>query len=140
MPILAASDIRRIHEESLRVLWETGVQVDDDAVAALLRDHGCRLGEGERLVRMPREAVEAALKQCPREVRLASLSGEETVLRAGGPSVFWTGNAINLAVDKRVEPIDTERFADLAHVVDGLEHVHAMVSTCLADVPPPVRG
>jgi trimethylamine--corrinoid protein Co-methyltransferase len=140
MPILTAGDIRRIHEESLRVLEETGVQVDDAAVATRLRDHGCRVVEGERVVRMPREVVAAALQQCPREVRLASLSGEETVLRAGGASVFWTGNAIDLAVDKGVEPIDTSRFADLAHVVDGLEHVHAMVGTCLADVPPPVRG
>jgi trimethylamine--corrinoid protein Co-methyltransferase len=68
------------------------------------------------------------------------VDGEQTMLSAGGPSVFWTGNAINLAVGKRTEPIDTARFVDLVHVVDGLEHVHAMVSTCLADVPPPVRG
>ena len=92
------------------------------------------------MVRLPREVVEAAVQQCPREVKLVSLSGEETVLRAGGPSVFWTGNAVNLATDETIAAIDTARFADLVHVVDGLEHVHAMVSTCLDDVPAPVRG
>jgi trimethylamine--corrinoid protein Co-methyltransferase len=140
MAILTAGAIRRIHEESLRVLWETGVQVDDDAVAVLLRERGCSAADGSRVVRMPREVVDAALKQCPREVKLASLSGETVALRAGAPSVFWTGNAINLAIDKRVTPIDTRLFTDLVHVVDGLEHVHAMVGTCLADAPPPVRG
>ncbi len=76
-----------------------------------------------------------AVGQCPRQVKLLSADGQETILAAGGPSVFWTGNAINLAVDKEIVPIDTQRFADLAHVIDGLEHVHAMVGTCLADVP-----
>ncbi len=138
MPILTHSDIARIHEESLRVLAETGVQVDDEDVVARLREHGCS-ADG-RVVRFPREVVDAAVAQCPAEVKLVSLSGEETLLRAGGPSVFWTGNAVNLAINKAVVPIDTERFVDLVHVVDGLEHVHAMVSTCLADVPANVRG
>ena len=88
----------------------------------------------------PAAGADAALAQCPREAKLVSLSGEETVLSAGGPSVFWTGNAVNMAQDKTVVPIDSERFVDMVHVVDGLEHVHAMVSTCLADVPANVRG
>ncbi len=140
MSILSTGDVERINEASLRVLWETGVQVDDAAVVALLRERGCSVVEGTRVVRFPREVVEAALAACPREVKLAGLGGDQTVVRAGGPSVFWTGNAINLAVDKHVEPIDTGRFVDLVHVVDGLEHLDGMVSTCLDDVPPPVRG
>jgi len=138
--ILTPSDIERINEESLRVLWETGVQVDDAAIVTLLQEHGCSVVDDTCVVRFPRDIVYNALKQCPREIKLASLDGEVTMLIAGGPSVFWTGNAINLAIDKHTEPIDTGRFVDLVHVVDGLEHVHAMVSTCLADVPAPVRG
>ncbi len=140
MPILSRNDIERINDQSLRVLAETGVQVDDDAVVRLLLEHGCSSGGGPRMVRMPREVVQAALKQCPAEVKLVSLSGQQTVLSAGGTSVFWTGNAINLAIDKGVVPLDTQRFADLVHVIDGLEHVHGIVGTCLADVPAPVRG
>jgi trimethylamine--corrinoid protein Co-methyltransferase len=140
IPILSGHDIERIHEESLRVLCETGVQVDDDAIVALLRERGCAVSDDRRVVRIPREVVEGSLKQCPRQVRLASLDGQVTVLKAGGPSVFWTGNALNLAIDDGTTPIDTQNFADLVHLVDGLEHIHAMVSTCLADVPPPVRG
>ncbi|MFH1267582.1 MAG: trimethylamine methyltransferase family protein [Planctomycetota bacterium] len=140
MAILTTSDIEKINQASLKVLWETGVWVDDDGIVDLLRKHGCSVVGRTRVVRMPPEVVDAALKQCPREVKLVSLGGEEIVLRARGPSVFWTGNAVHLATDNRVEPIDTGRFVDLVHVVDGLEHLHAMVSTCLDDVPPPVRG
>jgi trimethylamine--corrinoid protein Co-methyltransferase len=140
MAILTRSDIERIHEASLQVLWETGVQLDDDAVLRLLQDHGSSVVPGSRVVRMPREVVQAALRQCPREVVLASVDGQQTVLSAGGPSVFWTGNALNLAIEDRAVPIDTQSFVDLVHVVDGLEHVHAIVGTCLSDVPAPVRG
>jgi len=140
MSTLTTSDIDQINEESLRVLWETGVQVDEDGIVRLLQDHGCSVADGSNVVRMSRDVVEAALEQCPPEVKLVSLGGEETMLGPGGRSVFWTGNAVNLAIDEQVEPIDTARFVDLVRVVDGLEHVHAMVSTCLGDVPAPVRG
>ena len=140
MPILTRSDIELINEESLRILAETGVQVDDAIVSELLQEHGCTVAEGTQVARIPREIVDDALSQCPREVKLVSLSGEETILCAGGPSVFWTGNALNLATDKQVEPIETRNFVDMVHVIDGLEHVHAIVGTSLGDVPAPVRG
>ena len=81
MSILSTSDIHRIHEASLRILSETGVQVDDDGVVELLREHGCSVVEGTRVVRMSAEVVDSALRQCPPEVKLASLGDEETVLR-----------------------------------------------------------
>ena len=140
MPILTQKDIERINEESLRVLAETGVQVDDDVVVGILREHGCSVVDGTRIVRFPHEVVQTALGQCPHQVKLPNVAGEETIVGPRGASVFWTGNALNLAVDRHVEPIDTARFVDLVHVVDGLEHVHAMVSTSLADVPTRVRG
>ena len=140
MAILGRAQIERINEESLRVLGETGVLVDDEVLVRVLQDHGCSVAGASRVVRMPREAVARALRLCPREVKFSSAGSEETILSAGGPSVFWTGNAINLAIGQDVVPIDTHRFADLVHVVDGLEHVHGVVGTCLGDVPPPVRG
>jgi len=140
MAILSNADIEQINERSLRVLAETGVQVDDDDAVERLLAWGCAADTAPRVVRIPRQVVRAALQRAPDEVKLSSLSGEQTILRPGGPSVFWTGNAVNLAVGKRIVPLDTARFADLVHVVDGLEHVHGIVSTCLEDVPPPVRG
>ena len=75
-----------------------------------------------------------------REVRLASLSGRRRSCGPAGRACSGRATRSTWPWTSSVEPIDTTRFADLAHVVNGLEHVHAMVSTCLADVPPPVRG
>jgi len=138
--VLTTSELERINEESLRVLWETGVQVDDDEIVSLLGEHGCKVDASRRTVRFPREVVEKAVAQSPSEVKLADLSGEQTVIGPGGPTVVWTGNAVNLATSDGVAPMDTKLYAELAHVVDGLEHIHGMVGAALADVPPPVRG
>jgi len=140
MPILSVEDIEQIHEQSLRVLEQTGVQVDDEAVLELLKERGCTGDRKAGIVRFTREAVSEALKRAPRAVKLCALSGETTVLRAGGSSVFWSGNAVNLARGKEATPIDTDLFADLVHVLDGLEHLHGIVGPCLEDVPAPVRG
>ncbi len=63
--ILSTSDIERINEESLRVLRDTGVQVDDADVVALLQAHGCSVVDDTRVVRSPREVVYNGLRQCP---------------------------------------------------------------------------
>lgn len=114
--------------------------MDDDGIVALLGEIGCKVESGSRVVRFPREVVEAAVKQSPSKVKLKSLSGESTVIRPKGPAVVWTGNAVSLATVKGVTPMTTKLYGELVHVVDGLEHVHGMVGTSLADVPPPVRG
>ena len=49
--ILTENDIREINEQSLVILSETGVQVDDEAVVALLREQGCSLADGNNVVR-----------------------------------------------------------------------------------------
>ncbi len=83
MPPLAESDIERIHEASLSVLADTGVQLDDDLVVRLLRENGCSVAPCTGAVCIPPEVVQAALRQCPREVKLVSLDGQVTMLRAG---------------------------------------------------------
>ena len=59
-------------------------------------------------------------------------------------SIPLTASSIGLMIESStsdgVAPMDTKLYAGLAHVVDGLEHIHGMVGTALADVPPPVRG
>ena len=65
MPVLSNTQIERINEESLRVLCETGVRIDDDWLVRFLQDHGCSAAAASRVVRMPREVVDRSLRQCP---------------------------------------------------------------------------
>ena len=69
-------------------------------------------------------------------------SWQEFMPEGGGFSVLLPGTPSRESESDTSSfgAIDTVRFVDLVHVVDGLEHVQGMVSTCLADVPPPVRG
>ena len=57
MAVLRTSQIIRINEESLRLLWETGVQVDDDGIVALLGEIGCKVDKATRVVKSLRNVT-----------------------------------------------------------------------------------
>jgi trimethylamine---corrinoid protein Co-methyltransferase len=63
---LSASEIDRVHEESLRILEEVGVRVHGELALPLLVAAGAEVDEASRLVRMPRALVARALATAPR--------------------------------------------------------------------------
>ncbi len=135
MSVLTDEQISRIHEASLQILEQTGVRIDYAPVQDMLLQAGATRGRGSDVICIPRQLVEQALAKAPRQVKLSSLDGGDVVLTAGGPTVFWTGNALYLAEGKQPEPITSDNFARLVRVVDNLPNIHGMVGTSLDDVP-----
>ena len=81
--VLSDSDVERIHEVSLRVLEDVGVDVCQEAIRARLLHRGARAGATSARVCIPAAMVDDALAACPREIALASVRGETYVLGAG---------------------------------------------------------
>jgi len=65
LEVLSAADIDAIHTETLNVLEQTGVFVEDDEALDIFADGGAKVDRGERMVRIPGELVEAAIAACP---------------------------------------------------------------------------
>jgi trimethylamine--corrinoid protein Co-methyltransferase len=65
LEILSAGDLDAIHSETLQVLEETGVFVEDDEALDIFADGGARVDRAERMVRIPGEIVEEAVAACP---------------------------------------------------------------------------
>ena len=140
MAVLSLQQIAEIHAASLEVLADVGVKIENEGVLRLLCDIGGKRNGRSNTIQLPPETVERSLGLCPARVRLASLSGEDFCLEAGGGSVFWTGNALSFVHKKKAVPIKTREFARFVRLCDQLEYVHGVVGPCLSDVPPPVRG
>lgn len=66
LAVLSARDLDAIHAETLKVLEQTGVFVEDDEALDILADGGAIVDREARLVRLPGELVEAAIAACPR--------------------------------------------------------------------------
>jgi trimethylamine--corrinoid protein Co-methyltransferase len=65
LEVLSAADLDAIHAETLKVLEQTGVFVEDDEALDIFADGGAKVDRGERMVRIPGEVVEAAIAACP---------------------------------------------------------------------------
>ncbi len=139
MPILTTGDCARIHEGSLGILETVGVRVDDGEVLDLLRRHGARDGGTADTVRLPRELVAECLATCPPTARVADRRGNASDLGPGGPTVFWTGNALHLVEGGTRRELLTADLAMLTRVADACPEVDGMVGTSVGDVPPPAR-
>ena len=65
LEVLSAGDLDAIHAETLQVLEETGVFVEDDEARDIFADGGASIDRETGMVRIPGEVVEAAIAACP---------------------------------------------------------------------------
>jgi len=67
LAVLSAGDLDAIHAETLNVLEQTGVFVEDDEALDIFADGGASIDRETGLVRLPGEVVEAAIAACPHD-------------------------------------------------------------------------
>lgn len=135
MPVLTAAGLEHINENSLRLLENVGLRLEQPQVQELLLSSGAREGGRPGVICLPRPMVQDALAAAPKQVRLCAMDGSEVALTAHGPSVFWTVNAIYAAEGDTVTPIDEACFIRMCQVAQACKHLHATVAPSIADYP-----
>ena len=139
LSIIGDEDRKKILQASFRVLEETGVQIDHPPIFGKLCEAGCRGDEERNRVFFPPAVVKEKLKLCPPQVRFADRQGGVTIAEPGGPSVFWTGNALNFTRGKDTHPIREVDFAEFCRVVDAMPFIEGVVGTNLSEYPPEAK-
>jgi trimethylamine--corrinoid protein Co-methyltransferase len=112
LEVLSAGDLDAIHAETLKVLEETGVFVEDDEALDIFSDGGAAVDREARMVRIPGEVVEAAIAACPPD--------------DGGPVTFSNFDEGVMYVDPRSGERRAPRKADAgdaALLVDALANI-----------------
>ena len=112
LEVLSADDIDAIHAETLNVLEQTGVFVEDDEALDIFADGGARVDRETRMVRLSGETVEAAIEACPHDDR--------------GPTQFTNFDEGIMYVDPRTGERRDPRKADAgdaARLVDVLDNI-----------------
>lgn len=138
MSFLSHEQIEEMNQLSLRLLEEVGVRIDHAAVKEKLLAAGCReLPSG--MIAFPRELVAECVTLCPKSVRLAGMNGEAADISAGGPIVFWPGNALYIVEGQEARAITEDDFVNLTRVVEALDNVQAMVGPAISELPPQYR-
>ena len=142
-PILARQDVARIHEYSLDLLEQVGIDYKTPRALEILERAGCPVEYDRTWASLPRELVEWALTQPPRVVRLGARDPARDVVLDGRRPHHTTDSqgteAIDLESGERHDSTaeDLRRGLLFADALDQIEIVNVMVSA--SDVPAHLR-
>jgi trimethylamine--corrinoid protein Co-methyltransferase len=136
--------IEAIHETSVALLEDVGVQVESPAARDLLLRAGCAEGSRGR-VRMPRGVVEDAVAACRPSFTLAARDDAKSVAVDGSPGptfVHNMGGARDIAdaktgLTRRATMADQVRLTRVMHHMVNLHSVTSLVQP--DDVPHPLE-
>ncbi|MEJ2709217.1 MAG: trimethylamine methyltransferase family protein [Anaerolineales bacterium] len=135
---LSESDIKRIHQASLDVLEQTGIEVLPSEARQIFAQAGAMVDESDNRVRIPRSMVEDALAKACRRFTLAGRE-ERHDLDMGGDRVYMgTGGAAIKVVDLdgQLRQSRLEDIARIGRLVDALDNIHFYLRPVVAqDVP-----
>jgi trimethylamine--corrinoid protein Co-methyltransferase len=121
---LSDSETQRIHDLSLQVLENIGVNVCDDRMRERLLGAGGRSGPSQLRVCLPSAMVLEALARCPHEVRLSSVRGDEYVLAPGHR--FFSSTLVDPFIIDYVDGPRPPRLADCqsnARLIDAIDMI-----------------
>jgi trimethylamine--corrinoid protein Co-methyltransferase len=124
--VLNQDAVLKVHENSLKILEETGVRLYSDEALGMFFELGLPIEAGKRVVRIPRDIIEQCLKTVPREIKLYDRGG--TLCAELGAGNVYTASGHNaiyvLDFDSR------ERRAATKEDVGRF----ALLSDCLPDI------
>ena len=78
--LIDRESFRRIHDETLRVLEETGIRIYSESALDLLQKNGARVDRDKKVAKIPRDIIENAIKSCPKEFVLKARNPEFDVV------------------------------------------------------------
>lgn len=132
-----------IHEKSLDLLQNVGVQFNSKRAINILADAGCEVNEENLSARFPRHLVENALEQLPSQFPLAARDPDKDFI-AGDGNLFFTAPGqcpYIIDLDTRERRLATlEDLIQSAQLCEAIDEIDQYVAVVLpGDVPPPMR-
>lgn len=122
-------DIKKIHETTMKVFSEIGVQVNFDQALELFKKAGADVDEDSKIVRVPEDLVEDLVKKAPSKITLYGRDEDgELDCEIGGKRVYFGtgGTALNVQ-----DPGSRENrrsmlkdIIDMARLVEVLDNIH----------------
>jgi trimethylamine--corrinoid protein Co-methyltransferase len=124
--ILSDELIARILDEAKRVLAEVGMEIRGPNLRQRLLDHGLPLDHSGQRVLFPRDVVEQALADAPREFTLYDRAGNPHANLGGDRVHFVPGSSGLKVLDHRTGETrlaDSTDFVEYVRLADGLRNI-----------------
>ena len=124
--VLSENECSRIHEESLKILENTGVKVETPLGRQILKQAGALVDENTKIVKFPKTLVESSLKQVTKDFVLsARRPGADLTMNAGESTLCLDGDG-TMVLDGKTGERRRATFADWKNVTrlaDALDEI-----------------
>ena len=94
---ISKEELKKIHENSLRIMEEVGVVFENERAREIFKDAGAVIED--TLVKIPAKLVEDALRTVPSSFRLHSTIHGDVVLGDGSKDKIITSNCSNVYIE-----------------------------------------
>lgn len=142
LQILSNTEKSEIHKTAKRILSEIGIRVRKKNIYDLLLEADGQADENDNVrIYLPEKMVDKYFSLCPKQFVLKNRMGEETVVKSGGQSMYYTANATHYmrGTSKKAVDVGAGEFIDFVRIIDKLENVQGIVGTSLKEYPPNCR-
>jgi trimethylamine:corrinoid methyltransferase-like protein len=139
--VLSEDECSRIHEETLKILGETGIRIDTVQGRRHLKQAGAIVDEGTQIVRMPRDLIEECIRQAPKDFSLGARRTDKTIpMNRGQCGIVLDGGAIYTfeaeAGKRRPSTIDDWYMAtQLGDCLEGIDVYWSVIEGCWGHTP-----
>jgi trimethylamine--corrinoid protein Co-methyltransferase len=141
--VFSADQLEAVHNTSLRILEEHGMEFLDDEALALLKSAGADVKAGDRIVRFDRGFVLESIAKAPAEVKLHARNPERSLTFGGNHINFGTvASAPNVSdLDRGRRPGNYQDYCDLLRLTQSLNIIQFISGYPVepADLPPATR-
>ena len=124
LQFLAQADVETIHDYSMRLLEEIGVEIPVEAARDIFRQHGATV-EGTR-VHLTRDLIEKSIKQAPAAFTIHARNPKKDIIVGGNHTVFAPGYGAPFLMDaeagqRHATAEDYDNLVRLAHALPELD-------------------
>lgn len=133
LKLIKDEDIKKIHQASMKILNEVGIQITDQAALEFFSAQGVRCDFQKNLLYLSEGDILKAVGTAPSEIILYGRGDDSRNIRLGGKKVYagTGGTAINIIdFDRKRRKTTTHDIAQTAQLVDGLDNIHFFVIPC----------
>jgi len=124
--VLSENERSRIHEESLKILKNTGIKVETPQGRQILKQAGALVDENTKIVKFPKNLVESSLEQTAKDFVLSARRPGGDLAMNSGESTLCPDGECTMVLDSKTGQRRRATFADwknVTHLSDALDEI-----------------
>jgi trimethylamine--corrinoid protein Co-methyltransferase len=141
LKVFSEDELSEIHQATLDVLWNTGMNIDSREALTLLKDGGATVDFEKKVAKIPAHLIKEALEHAPRpsEVILCDRNQKPAMKLGAGVTYALSGFDATYVFDSRLgerRPATKDDVANFSKLADALPNISGVATQAIPqDVP-----